>query len=212
MPLKPRPGFGPYDGAFPRPAQDLAGTATDWSQIDHQIGRRLLLVGGAITAVGSLIGMTVKDAKGKSKAGRVAKAGMLAGAALGTWALLDSSGREQLFAEVRQATSGGLGNLDELDREKKERIRQRALLSTIGLGPLAEPVHVQKAMRDLDPAVGTRLAAEHTEKLAAEGARRLPTSSATPIPTASTDKVSKMWLVPAAVGVAVIGGSLLLKG
>lgn len=216
MPLRPRPGYGPYDGAFPVPAQDLAGTVeTDWSAVDHQIGRRLLLIGGVVTAVGSLVGMTVKDQQGKSKAGRLAKAGMLAGAAIGTWAMLDSSGRQQLVAEVRAMTTRpaeGLSGLGaDLEQQKRDQIRQRALLSTIGLGPLAEPIHVQKAMRDLDPVVGEQLATQHTEQLRAAGAKPLPIANGG-VPVASTEKVSKTWLIPAVVGVAVVGGSLLLKG
>ena len=216
MPLKPRPGYGPYDGAFPRPAQDLAGIPeTDWSTVDHQIGRRLLLIGGVVTAVGSLVGMTVKDRDGKSKARRLAKLGMLAGAAVGTWAMFDSAGREQLLADVRSFTvrpAEGLGALDDLDEQKREQIRQRALLSTIGLGPMAEPVHVQRAVQDLDPKLGTQLAAQHTERLRAEGAQALPTQRAGSVPVADTSATKNMWLIPAAVGVVVVGGSLLMKG
>lgn len=232
MPLRPRPGYPPYDGAFPQPAQDLAATDIDLDEVDQNTGRKLLLVGGAVSAVGGLLQMQVKVKDKDEKRGRMlSKVAVLAGIGAVTWAMFDTSNREylqnHLVSAVRQVapppSMQGLGaDLEELaateqklEAMKKERIRQRMILAGVGLGPMAEPVHIQKVVQDLDPKMGAMLTGEQNRKLAAQSVQALETRKAAfgvKAPEIDLSQAKKVSMIPAVVaGAALVGGLLLMN-
>lgn len=247
MPLRP-PANCPCDGAFPSPAQDLAGPEEqDMAAVDSQIGRKLLLVGGGFALAGSLIGMTVKPTGGQSGMRKMAKLGAMFGTIAVTWAMVDTQGRDELLREIQsmtdqQATDAqaantlqgevmGLGSdvdlktlsADEarLDKLKTERLRQAMILRGIGLGPLAEPIHVNKAMAKLDPSIAEGIQTQHDTKLAVQKIQSLnakttawsgglpPVTDTGPDPTAGLKKYA---LIGTAVAGAAILGTVLMKG
>lgn len=222
MPLRPRVGYPAYDGAFPQPATGLASTEEEsrLAEVDQQTGRKLLLIGGAVSAVGGLLQMQVKvKDRNESRSRKLSKLAMLAGTGAIAWAMFDSGNREYLQSHLAVAPSvEGLGSdLDELaakeqalEQMKKERIRQRMILSGVGLGPMAKPLHIQKVIKDLDPKIGQSLATAQTTKLQAQSAQALQTQRASfgakPLEV-NLDKAKKISMVP-----AVVGGAALIVG
>ena len=202
-----------------------APTPDKWADTDYESGRMLILVGGVVAGVGSLIGMTVKDRRGKSQAGRLVKAAAFVGGGLAAWAMLDSSGRQQLFSELKtlQQTAAqaqpppegampGLSSGDptaeaDLAARKREVLRQRAILAGQGLGPMAEPLHTQKVVERLQHSTATPLPSQGFQDLPQGQIPAMPRDAIDP-----TKKVRYWWAVPAAVGALAIGGTLLMKG
>lgn len=93
----------------PVPATGLAEVPTgNTDAVDLRTGKILLMAGGAVATAGTLLLMTVNPSKSKATVTtkKIAYFGLLAGAALTAWGLMDERARTGVMVAINKLRGG----------------------------------------------------------------------------------------------------------
>jgi hypothetical protein len=115
-PLLPVPRFRPSPAAglaaVPVPQEgsqaEVLPAAQASDALDLRTGKTLLLAGGAVSAIGTVLLMTVNPSKSKATitTKKIAYFGLLAGAALTVWGLMDERARAGVVMAINKLRGG----------------------------------------------------------------------------------------------------------